>query len=180
MNEDQFQAMDIIFGRMCPELGGSNMLADLLGFNYYYSCQWEHGGTVLPWPALESGDRRHPFSFLLQKAYDRYGRPVILTETGHFNEGRAQWISEITDECKKAIELGIDLRGICIYPIIERPDWDDLALSHKSGLWDLDENNNRLPHQESLNSLMLSINEINNSTRAKSSFLKGTFRQSLR
>ncbi|RYG31207.1 MAG: hypothetical protein EOO01_35690, partial [Chitinophagaceae bacterium] len=48
MNEHQFQAMDIIAGRICPELGGSEAYLDILGFNYYWNCQWEHGTGSLP------------------------------------------------------------------------------------------------------------------------------------
>jgi len=29
------------------------------------------------------------------------------------------------------------MERVTIYPIIDRPDWDDLALWHNSGLWDL-------------------------------------------
>src|SRR5690606_8751491 len=53
VNEDQYQAMYIIMGRMCPELGGTTMHADILGFNYYYNCQWVHRGPQLPWPDLD-------------------------------------------------------------------------------------------------------------------------------
>src|SRR5690554_6175536 len=76
VNEDQYQAMDMILGRMCPELGGTPMHADLLGFNYYYDCQWEHKGPRIPWPDLDATvSRRIPFSNLLKRAYERYGKP---------------------------------------------------------------------------------------------------------
>jgi beta-glucosidase/6-phospho-beta-glucosidase/beta-galactosidase len=161
MNEDQYQAMDIILGRMCPELGGSPMHADILGFNYYYNCQWVHGGPQLPWPDWDPAvSRRVPLSILLKNAYDRYGKPVALSETGHFDELRPQWIQEISVECLKALAMGVDLRGICIYPIIERPDWDNLSDMHKAGLWDMDEFKNRVPHEESLLELRLNIEKF--------------------
>lgn len=151
LNEDQYQAMDIIMGRMCPELGGTTGHADFLGYNYYHDCQWEHGGAPIPWPDLDhTVSRRKPFSRLLKKAYERYKKPVILSETGHFDERRAQWIQEISDQCLEAEAMGVDIRGICIYPIIERPDWDNLSHLHKAGLWDLDALKNRIPHEESL------------------------------
>lgn len=40
INEYQFEAADMISGRICPELGGSNDLFDILGVNYYWNCQW--------------------------------------------------------------------------------------------------------------------------------------------
>ena len=39
-NEYQFEAMDIIAGRMCPDLGGDESFLEILGFNYYWNCQW--------------------------------------------------------------------------------------------------------------------------------------------
>jgi beta-glucosidase/6-phospho-beta-glucosidase/beta-galactosidase len=154
VNEDQYQAMDIIMGRMCPELGGTSGHADLLGFNYYHDCQWEHGGAPLPWPDIAPPlSRRTPFSNLLKKAFERYGKPVVLSETGHFDEKRAEWIQDISEECVRALTMGVDLRGICIYPTIERPDWDNLNHRHRSGLWDLDAFKNRVPHEESLTML---------------------------
>lgn len=91
-----------------------------------------------------------PLSSLLKKAYQRYGKPVVLSETGHFDDKRADWIQEISEECLQAIAMGTELGGICIYPVIERPDWDNLNHRHKSGLWDLDAFKNRIPHGESL------------------------------
>ena len=29
------------------------------------------------------------------------------------------------------------MEGVCIYPIIDRPDWEDPNHWHNSGLWDL-------------------------------------------
>lgn len=151
LNEDQYQAMDIMMGRMCPELGGTTLHVDFLGFNYYHDCQWEHRGAPLPWPEVNPMlSRRIPLSRLLKNAYERYGKPIVLSETGYFDEQRAKWIEEISRECLEAVVMGTDLRGICIYPVIERPDWDNLNNWHRSGLWDLDVFRNRIPHEESL------------------------------
>src|SRR5690606_40369001 len=57
----------------------------------------------------------------------------------------------------KTLAMGVDLRGICIYPVIERPDWDNLDDLHKAGLWDMDELKNRIPHMDSLLELRLSM-----------------------
>ncbi|WP_293896318.1 hypothetical protein [Flavobacterium sp.] len=146
LNENQFQAMDIIAGRICPELGGSEKFLDILGFNYYWNCQWEVHGLPLDWP--ESFPRRLPVSELLFMAYNRYKKPLFLSETGHFGEGRAEWIEEITAECLEAQKKGADLNGICIYPVTDRPDWDNLKKYCDCGIWDLDENNNRIPYSK--------------------------------
>ncbi len=33
--------------------------------------------------------------------------------------------------------MDIPVEGICIYLILDRPDWDNLNHWHNSGLWDL-------------------------------------------
>jgi beta-glucosidase/6-phospho-beta-glucosidase/beta-galactosidase len=144
MDAHQFQAMDIIGGFMCPELGGSPEYLDILGFNYYHNNQWEHNSNSLCWP--DQRDRRTPLHALLLDAWERYKRPMVLSETGHFGEGRAQWLEEITKECILAMQQGIDLQGICIYPLIDRPDWDNLQQYSNCGLWDLDVKKDRVLH----------------------------------
>jgi len=152
LNEYQFQAMDIIAGRICPELGGSEDFLEILGFNYYWNCQWKGAGETLDWPDTEN--KRTPFSNLLEDAYKRYNKPVIISETGHFGIGRVEWLEEITAQCIKAKKNGTDLRGICIYPVTDRPDWDNLTQYCDCGIWDLDENKNRIPHQEYIDAVL--------------------------
>ena len=145
LNGHQFQAMDIIGGRMCSELGGREEYLDILGFNYYWNSQWDHGIGTLDWPEADV-PRRTGIANLLEMAYLRYKKPLFLSETGHFGVGRALWMDEVTAECIKAIKRGIPLLGACIYPVTDRPDWDDLTVYHDCGIWDLDEDKNRVPH----------------------------------
>ena len=152
LNEHQFQAMDIIAGRMCPELGGSEEFLEILGFNYYWNCQWEINREPLQWPETEK--RRVPFSELLQKAFERYQKPLFISETGHFGTGRVEWLKEVTLQCLEARNNGVDLRGICIYPVTDRPDWDDLKCYCHCGIWDLDENSNRIPDEEYIEAIL--------------------------
>ncbi len=147
-NEYQFEAMDIIGGRMCPELGGEEGFLDILGFNYYWNCQWRGEGESLCWPDLT--DERIPLHQLLLQAYGRYKKPMFLSETGHFGEGRAEWINEIANETRMAAEMGADFHGICIYPVTDRPDWDNLSSYSNCGLFDLDEQCNRIAHTQSI------------------------------
>lgn len=162
-NEVQFQAIDIIAGRECGELGGSPALFDILGFNYYYNNQWELNNPPLPWP--DRSGTAIPFSKLLKNAWGRYKKPVILSETGHFGDGRAQWLEEITLECDRAMTMGVDLWGICIYPVIDRPDWDNLSSYSNCGIWDLDEFKNRIPHEPTIESVKKCIELIETSRR---------------
>ncbi len=136
-HEEQFQALDILCGRICPELGGSPDLADILGFNYYYNNQWVLGfNDFLPWLNEEEDERWRPLSALLKDAYLRYGKPMALTETSHPGEDRPLWINFIAEHCKHLLTDAVPLWGVCIYPIIDRPDWDNLTQWHRSGLWD--------------------------------------------
>lgn len=153
LNHHQFKSMDILLGIAFPELGGDKNLFDYLGFNYYYNNQWDHKNVSYPWPSQPHRPLT-PLSHLLQMAYQRYFKPILLTETGHFGEGRDQWIKEATLECLNAIEMGVDLRGVCIYPVIDRPDWDDLTLYSKSGIWHFDEKKNRIPETSYVSAFM--------------------------
>ena len=78
-----------------------------------------------------------PLHKLLAEVYERYQRPLFLAETSHFGVGRGAWITEIADEIGQALAIGVPIEGICIYPILDRPDWDDPNHWHNSGLWDL-------------------------------------------
>lgn len=134
---NQYQSLDILMGTVCPELGGSPDLVDLLGFNFYYNNQWLAGFEYfLPWLNEEPDPRWRPLHSLLEEAYLRYGKPIVLTETSHPGEDRPVWIRFIANQCYNLLEKKIPFYGICLYPIIDRPDWDDLGYWHHSGLWD--------------------------------------------
>ena len=150
-DDEQHQAIDILLGNICPELGGKPEYADILGFNFYYNNQWELGyNTLLPWANIPEDPRWLPFGTLLKNAYSRYSKPVVLSETSHCGEHRPQWITYIAEECAKLLQENIPLLGVCLYPIIDRPDWDDLNLWHDSGLWQV-QLNNGLPSTRILN-----------------------------
>ncbi len=148
-HEYQYQSLDMLSGRLCPELGGNPENLDLLGFNFYYNNQWVCGfEEFLPWANLEPDERWRGLSSLLDEAYRRYERPLIIAETSHSGIDRPNWIDFITTESIKAIDAGVPLKGICIYPVIDRPDWDDDQNWHHSGLWDAsaDEPHARMVH----------------------------------
>jgi hypothetical protein len=74
---------------------------------------------------------------MLAEVYDRYRRPLFVGETSHIGTGRAEWLREIAAEMWSAHDSGIPLEGVCIFPIIDRMDWNDENHWHNSGLWDL-------------------------------------------
>lgn len=153
INEYQFEAADIITGRLCPELGGNITLFDVLGINYYWNCQWTEAGEPLNWP--DSLRSRIPLRKLLYGSFLRYEKPIFISETGHFGKGRVAWLEEIAEECLAVKNAGIPFWGICIYPITDRPNWDDLSDYCQCGIFDLDTEGNRIPHDEYIASLKI-------------------------
>jgi len=133
----QFEAWDMLSGAMAPELGGDPKYLDVLGVNFYHDNQWEHpGGEKIAWHIHPRDPRWVPFHTLLRAPYERYRRPIFIAETSHVGSGRAEWIRELTGEIALAIEGGIPLEGVCLYPIIDRFEWEDPTHWHNSGLWD--------------------------------------------
>ncbi|HWK68274.1 MAG TPA: glycosyltransferase family 4 protein [Rhizobiaceae bacterium] len=117
----QFQAFDMIAGRTWPQLGGEERLLDILGINYYFANQWIHGGpTIGPDHAFYK-----PLRSLLAEAYCRYGRPVLVAETGTEGDDRAAWFDSVAASVAAARSLGVPVEGICLYPIIDHVGWDD-------------------------------------------------------
>jgi hypothetical protein len=134
-HEQQFQVTDMLAGRLCPELRGRPEYLDLLGFNFYYNNQWvKASNEVLIWKNQDP--RWTPLHRLLQQAYQRYQRPLVLSETSHPKEDRPLWMDTIAHECVAALQAGVPLLGVCWYPIVDRPDWDHLDTWHQSGLWE--------------------------------------------
>jgi UDP-galactopyranose mutase len=133
--EYQWQTWDMLDGKLLPELGGSARALDLIGVNYYHNCQWEMGAGWLEW-CLDD-PRRVTLSSLLRKVALRYRRPLIVAETSHIGSGRARWMQDIATEIEHARSAGVPVLGVCIYPVIDRPDWNDDRHWHHSGLWDV-------------------------------------------
>ena len=135
-DESQFEAWDMLVGAREPNLGGAAKYLDIMGLNFYHSNQWEHGGGRLRWEDEPRDDRWVPLHQLIEGLYRRYQRPICIGETSHFGSGRARWIREIGDEIAAAIRNGIPIEGVCLYPVIDRPDWEDANHWHNSGLFD--------------------------------------------
>lgn len=128
-NAYQFEALDMISGRTSPELGGSARYIDIIGLNFYPDNQWFLNGSVIP-----LGHHRYkPLSDLLEACQVRYGRTVIISETGAEGSARASWLHYVVREVSAAIANGVKVDGICLYPITDYPGWADDRLC-KTGL----------------------------------------------
>jgi len=137
----QFEAWDMLAGRVAPELGGAERYLDIVGLNFYAANQWEvPGGRKLHWDAGSDDPRWLPLHNLLAEVHARYERSLLIAETSHYGIGRAPWLREVTAEVQLALRKGIPLEGVCLYPILDRFDWDNPAHWHNCGLWDLELN----------------------------------------
>jgi hypothetical protein len=149
-HEWQFQSVDMLIGKVSPELGGCLGYLDIAGFNYYYNNQWIAGvNEFLPWANENNDPRFIPLSQLLITAYKRFECPIALTETSHSGEDRPLWIEMIANECAAVLQQDIPFQGICLYPIIDRPDWDHFTTPwHRAGLWDAEISEDNPPSRD--------------------------------
>ena len=163
---DTFLAWDIICGKEHPELGGSPEILDIVGANNYSFGQMEYREQG-PHQALDPGDDRiKPLCDLLQRVWERYQRPMIIGETSGMGKGRADWLNDVIQESLAAVNLGIDLHGICLFPAIDMRDWHTGKWLH-NGICDLIEEQQdlrRSPDQEFVDMLRHWQKELNRVT----------------
>jgi hypothetical protein len=135
-----FQSWDMLCGRLLPELGGSREHLDVVGINYYWTNQWEWGGSprpdgVVP-PLADEDPRRWSLGDLVRSVWERYGAEVMITETSHVGDSRGRWLREVAGECEILLLGGVAIRGVCLYPILGMPEWHDPDIWTPMGLWD--------------------------------------------
>lgn len=120
-HDAQYEALDLLTGRREPELGGRPEHLDILGVNYYPENQWYHHGPTIP-----LGHHAYrPFHELLAEAHARYSRPLLIAETGAEGSARPSWLHYVCAEVETALQGGIPVEGICLYPILDYPGWDN-------------------------------------------------------
>jgi hypothetical protein len=127
----QYQAWDMLLGRVWPSLGGHPKYLDVLGVNFYSNNQFTTDGDTV----LRGDPRYEPFSEMLLEVTRRYGRPMIISETGAEGDDRAPWLRYVADECITALDAGCALHGATMYPIVNHAGWADDRHCH-NGLWD--------------------------------------------
>lgn len=97
---------------------------DVIGLDYYCHSEWfydETGGHA-PSP--------HPVGFaaVAEQYYDRYGLPMMLTETNLRGQpsDRISWLRYMISQYDLALERGVPLHGFCWFPQVDSCDWDSL------------------------------------------------------
>ena len=128
--QSMFASWDMIAGRARPELGGKPCYLDLLGANFYIHNQWVHNDGVL----VPSHPHHLPLRYMLREVYERYSRPLFISETGIEGSVRPDWLRYVGHEARAAMRLGVPLQGVCIYPIVDHPGWEDERYC-PNGLW---------------------------------------------
>ena len=117
----QFEAWDMLAGLRNPELGGDADMLDVIGVNYYWNNQWIHEGDRTP----PGHDLHQPLHAMLERLWERYRRPIVITETGAEAAAGVGWLGYIAAETRQAQRAGVPVLGICLYPVMDYPGWDD-------------------------------------------------------
>lgn len=122
----QYEAWDMVCGRMCPELGGAPELLDIVGGNFYFNNQWIHSAQPGGGETLGLGHRLfRPMSEILREVHGRYGRPVLVSETGAEGGSGPGWLRYVAGEVRDAEAAGVEVLGVCLYPVMDYPGWTD-------------------------------------------------------
>jgi hypothetical protein len=137
--DDAYLAWDVISGLKHPEHGGSPEIIDILGLNNYSFGQMEYAGGGKPNTPLKPGDDRiRPVADLIWESWDKYKRPCIVAETSGLFGGRPDWLNDMVCESLAAVNRGVDLHGICLFPAIDMTDWHNGEWLHM-GIADVEE-----------------------------------------
>jgi hypothetical protein len=134
--EESYEAWDMLCGRLHPELGGSPGILDIVGVNVYHYSQVQLNGDKSREVLGPRDPRRKPLAELLEFAWKRYQRPVIIGETSGYQDNRAEWLRTTMEESLTALNRGVDLHGVCLYPFVDVPDWHTGKLA-RIGIFDL-------------------------------------------
>ena len=110
--------------------GGEDLLeltplrVDVLGLDYYCHSEWfydaDGGHSPSPRPA--------GFAAVAQHYAERYGLPLMLTETNlrGLPTDRASWLRYTLEQYELALSRGVPLHGYCWFPQVDSADWDSL------------------------------------------------------
>jgi beta-glucosidase/6-phospho-beta-glucosidase/beta-galactosidase len=136
--EEAYEAWDMLCGRAHPELGGSPEILDIVGVNVYNFSQAQLNEDKSRDVLGPRDPRRKPLGEMLKYAWDRYHRPLIIGETSGYQDKRAEWLRMTMEESMKALNSGIDLHGVCLYPCVDIPDWQTGKWA-KIGIFDIND-----------------------------------------
>ncbi|MDB6082953.1 MAG: hypothetical protein JWN43_834, partial [Gammaproteobacteria bacterium] len=117
----QYEVHDMLLGLADPELGGSSRCIDLVGVNFYADNQWFWNGCIIPMGHCAY----RPLRSMLLETFHRYGRPLLISETGTEGTARPYWLHHVCAEATHAMRAGAAIAGLCLYPLLDYPGWVD-------------------------------------------------------
>ena len=138
----QFEAWDLLSGKAWPGLGGRPEYLDILGVNFYPHNQWYLNDGAIPL----GHEHFRPLAGMLKEAHVRYGRPMVITETGAEGDAREPWLDYIGQQVARALAAGVPVEGVCLYPVLDYPGWDDDRHCHTGLLGFADIHGHRQVH----------------------------------
>ena len=131
----RFEAWDMLAGNLHPKLGGAPKYLDILGVDYYPWNQWLYVSDTEAGAPIHREDPRYiPLQQLLAQIYEHYKRPLLITETSTEGERRVDWLEYVSSQVRMALQGGVPIQGICWYPIVDFPGWDN-DRPRDTGLW---------------------------------------------
>lgn len=133
---------------------------DILGLNHYLTSDRYLDDRLESYPPeLHGGNGRHAYADieavrvreagpadpcdLLREAWDRYRRPLAVTEVhlGCTREEQLRWFVEMWDAARRARDEGADVRAVTAWSLLGAYDWDSLSTRadghYESGVFDL-------------------------------------------
>jgi hypothetical protein len=117
----QYDGWLLLTGELWPGLGGHPSYLDIVGVNYYDENQWWLNGPTI----RREDDAYVPLRTLLERAHARLKRPLLIAETGAEGNRRAPWLRYVGEEVMCALEAGVPIEGLCLYPVLDYPGWND-------------------------------------------------------
>jgi beta-glucosidase/6-phospho-beta-glucosidase/beta-galactosidase len=164
----QYQAMDMLTGRLAPELGGRPEYVDILGVNYYPDNQWGVDGNTIP-----MGHHRYrPLRELIKECHERYDKPIFFSEVGAEGSARAAWLYYVVREVQAARRSGVPVEGLCLYPVLDYPGWLNDRLCETGLLGVLEPDGNRQFDQPLLDELISCAAFLRKGTATHPSFAR--------
>ena len=113
-NEGSFEVSDWL-------LAEDRGAIDVIGLNHYPHNQWIWEG-----PQIGPDDHRfRPLSSMLRDTARRFGKPVMLAETGAEEPKGDAWLAYVAREVGLALDAGVQVEGVCVYPVMDYQGWDN-------------------------------------------------------
>jgi beta-glucosidase/6-phospho-beta-glucosidase/beta-galactosidase len=149
-----YEAWDILAGRLHSDLGGAPEVLDIVGVNVYHFSQAQMNADGSRTVLGPRDPRRKPLGEQLKFAWERYHRPLIIGETSGYQDKRAEWLGTTMEESLKALNSGIELHGVCLYPSVDIQDWQSGEWA-KIGIFDIEDSDTyeRIPCEPYLKEL---------------------------